>query len=92
MLVVYRPVRRWRLPCAEILYLGDRSRLVAVGRALAGHLLGQGLVVSLFPARWSLPIPGMHREIPRTQPLLVRSSLADGDMDLLYSEIATMGL
>jgi hypothetical protein len=90
--LVYRRDRRKRLPLfASPLYAGgDRELLEAAWPSVAGHLLAEGLPLTLGERRiLGFTPPGAGRDMRNPRPKMVRGDDVDiAAIDYLYSELA----
>lgn len=91
--VIYKRRSYKGLPAAQLLHVGDRAVFASAFRRLAAHLLARGMV-STHVERRLIDAPAWPSAI-RTgfnPKLYLSPTLADGDIDYLYSETVALDL
>lgn len=93
-LVIYKPGRWKKLPCAMILHISNSAAMARHGHLLRHHLLLHcALPVSRVEARFLLQVPRLTYRSQRGQPKLVLTrSLTDGQVRDVYSELMALDI
>ena len=92
-LVIYKPGRWKKLPCALLAHVSDPSAIQRHGHILQRHLLNSGLLVSRIEARLLSAEPPLAYRTRRSQPKLVSSrSLDDSRIRDIYSELMALDI
>ncbi|MBN8507280.1 MAG: hypothetical protein J0L57_01565 [Burkholderiales bacterium] len=92
-LVVYKPSRWKKLPCATVGHISDAGAFDRHRALLHNHLLSQGFAFSRVEARFLCRTPALairsHRGMPK---LVLSKTLSDAQVTDLYSELMALDL